>query len=147
MYYQTQYICNERIFEKQCPLNYASVGTFCSRIGQLFESYWFFEDSVKSDILYRFRIKIDVKANTLWSSRAKCVSSDCLIYTQKVSNAFVMVFENILLNVNFRPSNIRSLHYAKTWIYLTPYWVLNEILTADRSCTTKYSWKTSYRSW
>ena len=33
---------------------------------------------------------------------------------------------------------------AKTWIYLTPY-VLNEFLTADRSFSTKYFWKISYR--
>ena len=40
------------------------------------------------------------------------------------------------------PSKNMNLPYSIVHTY-----VLNEFLTADRSCTTKYFWKSAYKSW
>ena len=111
-----QNICEKTLIEVGRAHLYASFGTFCVQIGQLFESQWDFKLSIelKIDLIflqkeqfYRFQTFSNDSQGLqrLTNLDVKGAKRSAQMWATKFFESF---FKNILLHMNGRRSNIRS---------------------------------------
>ena len=117
------YIVQQNIFEKPllevCSSHlYASFGTFCVQIAQLFEAQWVFEKCMKTvkslfskenDVDFEFFRKFNVSLclEKLTNLDVKGAKRSAKMWAVHFYNSF---FKNILLQMNGELSKIRSVH-------------------------------------